>query len=196
MSFKSGVKCRGSDSKGGDCDEVMCAGRGEPWTRRRVNRIWLQNINLFWQAKFCSFTADWEIPSPNYDVSDEVYGNVCNVQNRWFVRSLWTRRQLQYDRRCSTSTEYQDVRDRGKISSKSPVRSIHKSWPGTAIILLVLSHSQSNFVHVYELGGRKPTQWSKSPTDSGHFTPNRDNFQYIFTTKRLKKINFTHLKMR
>ena len=28
MSFKSGVKCRRSDSKGGDCDEVMCAGRG------------------------------------------------------------------------------------------------------------------------------------------------------------------------
>ena len=27
MSFKSGVKCRGSDrSEGGDCDEVICAG--------------------------------------------------------------------------------------------------------------------------------------------------------------------------
>ena len=32
MHFKSGVKGRGSDgeSKGGDCDEVICAGRGEP----------------------------------------------------------------------------------------------------------------------------------------------------------------------
>jgi len=39
MSFKSGVKGRGSDSygenEGDDCDEVICAGWGEPggqWT--------------------------------------------------------------------------------------------------------------------------------------------------------------------
>ena len=25
MSFKSGVKCRGDESEGGDCDEVICA---------------------------------------------------------------------------------------------------------------------------------------------------------------------------
>jgi len=35
MSFKSGMKGRGSESEGGKCDEVICAGWGEPggeWT--------------------------------------------------------------------------------------------------------------------------------------------------------------------
>jgi len=35
MSFKSGVKVIVDESEGGDCDEVICAGWGEPgeeWT--------------------------------------------------------------------------------------------------------------------------------------------------------------------
>jgi len=44
MTFKSGVKDRKSDRwrakvVSGDCDEVICAGWGEPGGERRVNRM-------------------------------------------------------------------------------------------------------------------------------------------------------------
>jgi len=33
MSFRSGVKDSDGESEGGDCDEVICEGRGEPGMR-------------------------------------------------------------------------------------------------------------------------------------------------------------------
>ena len=57
MSFKSGVKCRGSgdDSEGGDCDEVIYGGWGEPTTRRTVNRMKLTEWRreLIPQVRWC-----------------------------------------------------------------------------------------------------------------------------------------------